>query len=105
RSARNSREIVMGRNWNYPPTRNDYYAASGVLTLLSQGRTTKTLLGSIDPGETIPVPGGPLVPPAVTHTTDDYLLVVVGGTVSYLQWVCHFLGSNQVAEAGFPGQV
>ncbi len=95
----------MGRNWSYPPTRNDYFAGAGILTLLSQGKATDTLLASIDLGETIPVPAGLLVPPAVVHVTDDYVLVAVSGTLSYLQWVCHFLGSNQATAAPFPGRV
>ncbi len=95
----------MVRPWGLPPLRSDYQAAAGILVNLSQGRSTVPLLRAVSAGQVEEIPSGLLVPPAVVQVTDDYLLVAVSGTNNWLQWVCHFLGSNQVTEAPFPGQV
>lgn len=95
----------MGRPWSYPPTKADLRAAAGILVNLSQGKSTRELCNAIAPGDVDPIPHGPLFPDAVVNVTEDYLLVAINGTQNYLQWVCHFLGSNQTTRTPYPGQV
>lgn len=95
----------MVKPWSNPPERHDLQAAAGILVELSQGKDPAKLLDAIMPGETTVLEKGTLNPPALVNVTDDYVLVAISGTQNYLQWICHFLGSNQQQLDLFQGSV
>ena len=93
--------------WSDPPTYDDFFAGSAVLSAMAvqNAGSLQDALDAVSPGPAFGLTGDVTVPPVVYQVTDDYVLVAVGGTNTEIQWILHFLGSNQVTNPMGKGHV